>query len=389
MDWNFNKPSSGYLSEFDQEPVPDVPQLGESISFGSQRRGEFSFDLKLGNVGNFSVSASGYDSTVPLMGSAVAKAESSMSSGSLKRARGSGNGNGNQTPFCLVDGCDSDLSNCREYHRRHKVCEVHSKTPVVTINGLKQRFCQQCSRFHSLEEFDEGKRSCRKRLDGHNRRRRKPQPDPVARPTSFLTSFQGTKFLQFSSSHMFPTSSVASPNWSGSGVLGAVANSSGYGNHPSVPSAAKPGIIFPISSPSSSYKASEKRFPFLQGHDNLSSSSSSHNRTTMLCERLTSCIRDSDCALSLLSSSSSHQTLSPDLARLGHRTHENVQQQPRSVPLVVQPLPFLTSEPMDNILFGGSGIFENPAAAAAAAAGSDGSGNESVSASQTFPFHWE
>ncbi|MDG2865975.1 hypothetical protein P7M39_24385, partial [Vibrio parahaemolyticus] len=54
---------------------------------------------------------------------------------------------------------------------RHKVCEVHSKTAQVSIGGQKQRFCQQCSRFHSLEEFDEGKRSCRKRLDGHNRRR--------------------------------------------------------------------------------------------------------------------------------------------------------------------------------------------------------------------------
>ncbi|TVU06777.1 hypothetical protein EJB05_47527, partial [Eragrostis curvula] len=32
-------------------------------------------------------------------------------------------------------------------------------------------------RFHMLSEFDEGKRSCRKRLDGHNRRRRKPQHD--------------------------------------------------------------------------------------------------------------------------------------------------------------------------------------------------------------------
>ena len=32
-------------------------------------------------------------------------------------------------------------------------------------------------RFHMLFEFDEGKRSCRKRLDGHNRRRRKPQHD--------------------------------------------------------------------------------------------------------------------------------------------------------------------------------------------------------------------
>ncbi|KAG6425510.1 hypothetical protein SASPL_115951 [Salvia splendens] len=76
---------------------------------------------------------------------------------------------------CLVDGCSADLSVCRDYHRRHKVCETHSKTPRVTIEGREQRFCQQCSRFHSLVEFDEGKRSCRKRLDGHNRRRRKAQ----------------------------------------------------------------------------------------------------------------------------------------------------------------------------------------------------------------------
>ncbi|XP_047953148.1 squamosa promoter-binding-like protein 2 [Salvia hispanica] len=76
---------------------------------------------------------------------------------------------------CLVDGCSADLSVCRDYHRRHKVCEAHSKTPRVTIEGREQRFCQQCSRFHSLVEFDEGKRSCRKRLDGHNRRRRKAQ----------------------------------------------------------------------------------------------------------------------------------------------------------------------------------------------------------------------
>lgn len=34
-------------------------------------------------------------------------------------------------------------------------------------------------RFHLLVEFDEVKRSCRKRLDGHNKRRRKPQPCSV------------------------------------------------------------------------------------------------------------------------------------------------------------------------------------------------------------------
>lgn len=39
-------------------------------------------------------------------------------------------------------------------------------------------------RFHPLSEFDEGKRSCRRRLAGHNRRRRKTQPEDV---TSRLT----------------------------------------------------------------------------------------------------------------------------------------------------------------------------------------------------------
>lgn len=32
-------------------------------------------------------------------------------------------------------------------------------------------------RFHPLSEFDDGKRSCRRRLAGHNRRRRKTQPE--------------------------------------------------------------------------------------------------------------------------------------------------------------------------------------------------------------------
>lgn len=47
-------------------------------------------------------------------------------------------------------------------------------------------------RFHSLIEFDEGKRSCRKRLDGHNRRRRKPQSESFHRtPGIFHSSQQG------------------------------------------------------------------------------------------------------------------------------------------------------------------------------------------------------
>lgn len=96
----------------------------------------------------------------------------------VKRHRG--NGPGAHVPLCQADGCKADLSHAKHYHRRHKVCELHSKAPTVIAGGQTQRFCQQCSRFHSLLEFDDGKRSCRKRLADHNRRRRKPQPATAA-----------------------------------------------------------------------------------------------------------------------------------------------------------------------------------------------------------------
>nr|AUW52974.1 squamosa promoter binding-like protein 6b [Petunia x hybrida] len=82
-----------------------------------------------------------------------------------------------QVPLCQVYGCNKDLSSSKDYHKKHKVCDEHSKAAKVIVNGIEQRFCQQCSRFHLLGAFDEGKRSCRKRLAGHNERRRKPQFD--------------------------------------------------------------------------------------------------------------------------------------------------------------------------------------------------------------------
>uniref|UniRef100_A0A7C9CUU7 SBP-type domain-containing protein n=1 Tax=Opuntia streptacantha TaxID=393608 RepID=A0A7C9CUU7_OPUST len=79
---------------------------------------------------------------------------------------------------CQAEQCTADLTEAKRYHRRHKVCEFHAKAPSVLVSGLRQRFCQQCSRFHELSEFDEAKRSCRRRLAGHNERRRKSSSDP-------------------------------------------------------------------------------------------------------------------------------------------------------------------------------------------------------------------
>jgi hypothetical protein len=47
---------------------------------------------------------------------------------------------------CQVEGCGLDLSRVKEYHRKHRVCEAHTKSPRVVVAGQERRFCQQCSR---------------------------------------------------------------------------------------------------------------------------------------------------------------------------------------------------------------------------------------------------
>ncbi|XP_074307363.1 squamosa promoter-binding-like protein 1 [Silene latifolia] len=102
--------------------------------------------------------------------------EADVDNGKGKSGKISKNG-GTSNPVCQVEGCTTDLRNSRDYNRRHKVCEVHSKASEAVVGNFVQRFCQQCSRFHALEEFDGDKRSCRKRLAGHNKRRRKINPE--------------------------------------------------------------------------------------------------------------------------------------------------------------------------------------------------------------------
>ncbi|KAM5568240.1 hypothetical protein ABKV19_016013 [Rosa sericea] len=99
---------------------------------------------------------------------------------------------------CQVEGCNIDLSSAKDYHRKHRICANHSKSPKVVVNGEERRFCQQCSRFHGLSEFDEKKRSCRRRLSDHNARRRKPLPGALrdqARLSSSLYSTDGRQHM--------------------------------------------------------------------------------------------------------------------------------------------------------------------------------------------------
>ncbi|KAF5932878.1 hypothetical protein HYC85_029049 [Camellia sinensis] len=305
MDWNLRSPSWD-LTGFEQEISPNISPISgsSSSSYGGQgNKGEFSFDLKLGHVRN-----AGNESADSLQVPSVPKMQF-LSPVSSKRARVVKNGI--QAASCCIDGCNADLSNCRDYHRRHKVCEMHSKTAEVSIGGHKKRFCQQCSRFHSLEEFDEGKRSCRKRLDGHNRRRRKPQPEHLSHSGSFLSNYQGTRLFPFSSPEAYPNTPLASPIWAG--IVETKQDAKLYKQNKQNP--------YPGSS-SGSYRQEGKEFSFLHStalvlsnqtatqastcqpnHKTVASSESGGNICQMFCDGLSTQALSSNCALSLLSSS--------------------------------------------------------------------------------------
>lgn len=55
-------------------------------------------------------------------------------------------GGSSSGPACQVEGCEADLTAAKDYHRRHKVCEMHAKASTAVVGNTVQRFCQQCSR---------------------------------------------------------------------------------------------------------------------------------------------------------------------------------------------------------------------------------------------------
>ncbi|XP_072966143.1 squamosa promoter-binding-like protein 16 isoform X2 [Typha angustifolia] len=334
MDWDAKMPPWD-LAELDHHTQPSIGLVvGSSGSGGRQPNGfDCSVDLKLGGLGDFGSSDHWKDQFK--VSAAATMASSSASSGPTKRARAPSNGG--QNASCLVDGCKADLSKCREYHRRHKVCEAHSKTPIVMVGGQEQRFCQQCSRFHLLVEFDEVKRSCRKRLDGHNRRRRKPQTTSLD-SGSLYTNHQGMKFTSYPQN--FPAT-TAEPKWT-TGIIKAD-NGSLYSHHPALHLSDRQHHF----TNSNCCSKDIRRFPFL--HDDDTNFSSRITLETSECQPLFKAITpsvssrsskmfsngltqvlDSDCALSLLSSPTPGVNLSQmvppaDPIRMGQPLISNLQ----------------------------------------------------------------
>eukprot|EP00240_Pyramimonas_obovata_P004520 CAMPEP_0118934962 /NCGR_PEP_ID=MMETSP1169-20130426/14604_1 /TAXON_ID=36882 /ORGANISM="Pyramimonas obovata, Strain CCMP722" /LENGTH=345 /DNA_ID=CAMNT_0006877927 /DNA_START=161 /DNA_END=1195 /DNA_ORIENTATION=+ len=66
---------------------------------------------------------------------------------------------------CRVPGCScTDLSNASRHCLRHRVCAQHLQSLSVMFHGKPHRFCQKCTRFHEIHEFDNMKHSCRAAL---------------------------------------------------------------------------------------------------------------------------------------------------------------------------------------------------------------------------------
>lgn len=107
---------------FEAKPVEES-QVGEE-----ERRG---LDLNLGSCLNNASNA----------------LEEEAAARPSKKGRSGSPGN---YPVCQVDNCSQDLSHGKDYHRRHKVCEVHSKATKALVGKQMQRFCQQCSRLRDI-----------------------------------------------------------------------------------------------------------------------------------------------------------------------------------------------------------------------------------------------
>lgn len=57
-----------------------------------------------------------------------------------------------------VQGCGKSLVGLKRYFVRVRVCETHLNAPVLVVDGVLSRFCQQCGKFQFVGEFSGAKK---------------------------------------------------------------------------------------------------------------------------------------------------------------------------------------------------------------------------------------
>lgn len=203
---------------------------------------------------------------------------------------------------------------------------------------------------------------------------------------NLLTFLLGAQLIPFSGSHVYPSTNVVNPTWT------SVVESSGDARHYNQfqhPNLSDKQNLF-LGSSQIGYKGS-KQFTFSQGDNPQPSpeasvcqpllrtvplserSVSSHH--IMFHDRLTS--RDSDCALSLLSS--------PQMQTSGISLSHHIVPQPSSLPLVQNH----SLEPMESVLVTTSGRNANLPCHGMFPIVPDESSASATEPPQTIPFQWE
>lgn len=72
--------------------------------------------------------------------------------------------------MCKVAGCEADLRLEKPRNLLVKICDHHQRASQVVVNGEASRYCQQCSCFHGLKNFEIQLRSCRESLQRRRNR---------------------------------------------------------------------------------------------------------------------------------------------------------------------------------------------------------------------------
>lgn len=218
-------------------------------------------------------------------------------------------------------------------------------------------------------------------------------------PLHFLA---GTQLLPFSSSLVYPSTTVVNPSWSGGVVVKTEADSGLHNHHPQLPFLDKQNMFMGSPSPitNTTYKGcSNKPFPLLQDHSPTINGSHTapevsacHNhpllRAFPLCESSSESkskaffdVQHSDCALYLLSSS---QAQTSEIS-LGHNNS-----QLGSMPMVHHPALYVHGglEPMSSVLMAnGSGNAES-VHCPNGMFHMGSVGNEAPHPHETLPSHW-
>jgi hypothetical protein len=98
---------------------------------------------------------------------------------------------------CQVPGCTANLARQPRYNTRCRICRTHQLAAMIKTDIGIMRYCQQCTRLHSVISFSGNNRSCSSSLST-----RRHGGSTICQPRDATGTFAGLHkpnvFCQFS-----------------------------------------------------------------------------------------------------------------------------------------------------------------------------------------------